>query len=139
MKKLTSSVYTFEKIINDRFLYVDKTEYIWKLIDAAPASFFLSRPRRFGKSLTISTLKAVFQGKKDLFKGLAIYEKEYDWKEYPVIHLDMGNCKATTPKQLEDFISDKLNMLASDFSVILQGESNSTRFEYLIKELSVFF
>ena len=79
MKKLTSSVYTFEKIINDGFLYVDKTEYIWKLIDAAPASFFLSRPRRFGKSLTISTLKAVFQGKKELFDGLAISRKGYIW------------------------------------------------------------
>lgn len=137
MKDLTSSVYTFEDLIKGNYLYVDKTEYIWNLVRPYKGLYFLSRPRRFGKSLTISTLKAVFQGKKDLFKGLAIYEKEYDWKEYPVIHLDMGNCKATTPKQLEDFISDKLNMLASDFSVILQGESNSTRFEYLIKELSV--
>lgn len=63
MKKLTSSVYTFEKIINDGFLYVDKTEYIWKLIDAAPASFFLSRPRRFGKSLTIYAVCKFFNKK----------------------------------------------------------------------------
>lgn len=136
MKKLTSSVYSFEKFITNEFLYVDKTEYIWKLISDAPASFFLSRPRRFGKSLTVSTLKAIFQGKRELFKGLAIYDKEYDWKEYPVIHLDMGNCKASDPKQLENFISDKLNMLAADFSIVLQGESNATRFEFLIRELS---
>ena len=90
MQKLTSSVYTFEKLIRNDFLYVDKTEYIWKLISEGPASFFMSRPRRFGKSLTVSTLKAIFQGKKDLFKGLAIHDKEYDWKEHPVIHLDMN-------------------------------------------------
>lgn len=136
MKKLTSSVYSFEKFITNEFLYVDKTEYIWKLISDAPASFFLSRPRRFGKSLTVSTLKAIFQGKRELFKGLAIYDKEYNWKEYPVIHLDMGNCKASDAKQLENFISDKLNMLAADFSIVLQGESNSTRFEFLIRQLS---
>lgn len=136
MKKLTSSVYTFEKIINNGFLYVDKTEYIWKLIDAAPASFFLSRPRRFGKSLTISTLKAVFQGKKDLFKGLAIYEKEYDWKEYPVIHLDMGNCDAKTPDALDNFLFDTLEGLAEEHNVKLRGQSNAKRFEFLVEDIA---
>lgn len=136
MKKLTSSVYTFEKIINNGFLYVDKTEYIWKLVDAAPASFFLSRPRRFGKSLTISTLKAVFQGKKDLFKGLAIYEKEYDWKEYPVIHLDMGNCDAKTPDALDNFLFDTLEGLAEEHNVKLRGQSNAKRFEFLVEDIA---
>ena len=56
MRKLTSSIYTFEKLIENNFLYVDKTEYIWRLIDSAPAMYFMSRPRRFGKSLTVSTL-----------------------------------------------------------------------------------
>ena len=87
MKDLTSGVYSFENLINGNFLYVDKTEYIWQLIRPANAMYFLSRPRRFGKSLTLSTLKAVFEGKKELFKGLAIYDKPYDWKPYPVIHL----------------------------------------------------
>ena len=96
MQKLTSSIYTFEKLIENNFLYVDKTEYIWRLIDSAPAMYFMSRPRRFGKSLTVSTLEAVFSGKKELFKRLAIYNKPYNWKKYPVIHLDMGNCNATT-------------------------------------------
>ena len=63
MKDLTSSVYTFKDLIQGNFLYVDKTEYIWQLIRPAKAMYFLSRPRRFGKSLTLSTLKAVFEGK----------------------------------------------------------------------------
>ena len=101
MKNITSSVYTFENMIKNQILYIDKTEYIWNLVASAPAMYFLSRPRRFGKSLTVSTLKAVFQGKKELFKGLAIYDKPYDWKQYPVIHLDMGNCQAKTSEELK--------------------------------------
>ena len=119
MQKLTSSIYTFEKLIENNFLYVDKTEYIWRLIDSAPAMYFMSRPRRFGKSLTVSTLEAVFSGKKELFKGLAIYNKSYDWKKYPVIHLDMGNCDATTPETLRKFITrllqDKARNIKSRF------------------------
>ena len=68
MKSLTSSVYSFEKLRNEGYLYVDKTEFIWNLINPAGESYFLSRPRRFGKSLTISTLKAVFEGKKRTFQ-----------------------------------------------------------------------
>ena len=99
---LTSSVYSFENMRNGNFLYVDKTEYIWKLIEPANAMYFLSRPRRFGKSLTLSTLKAVFQGRKELFKGLALYDKPYDWKPYPVIHLDFSNCDIQTPEELTE-------------------------------------
>ena len=80
MKNLTTSIYDFEKLRKADYLYVDKTEYIWRLIDPPGESYFLSRPRRFGKSLLVSTLKAIFQGKKELFKGLAIYDKPYKWK-----------------------------------------------------------
>ena len=72
MKSLTSSVYSFKDIIQGNFLYVDKTEYIWQLIKPAKEMYFLSRPRRFGKSLTLSTLKAVFEGKKELQEGNAL-------------------------------------------------------------------
>jgi len=136
MQKLTSSVYTFEKLIRNDFLYVDKTEYIWKLISEAPASFFMSRPRRFGKSLTISTLKAVFQGKRDLFKGLAISKKKYDWKEYPVIHLDLANCGAKNAGELEDFLFDTLSGLAEHFGVEIRGQSNAMRFEFLVRDVA---
>ena len=77
MKKLTSSVYTFADLIADDFLYVDKTEFIWKLVSQGKGLYFLSRPRRFGKSLTLSTLKAVFEGRRELFEGLAIAKRGY--------------------------------------------------------------
>lgn len=98
--------------------------------------YFMSRPRRFGKSLTLSTLKAVFSGKKELFRGLAISEKTYDWKIYPVLHLDMGNCSADSPETLEAFINDKLQELARESGVVIQGESNAMRFESLIRGLA---
>ncbi|NMA20956.1 MAG: AAA family ATPase, partial [Lentisphaerae bacterium] len=135
MKDLTSSVYTFEKLIRGNYLYVDKTEYIWNLVRPASGIYFMSRPRRFGKSLTVSTLKAVFQGKKELFKGLAIYDKEYDWKEYPVIHLDMANCDAKNAVGLEDFIFDTLSGLAEHFGTEVRGQSNAKRFEFLVRDV----
>ena len=135
MKRITSSVYTFENIIRDHFLYVDKTEYIWKLIVPPQEMYFLSRPRRFGKSLLVSTLKAIFEGRRELFDGLAISKKEYDWKPYPVIHFDMGNCSAKTPKALEGFIEDRLCDIAAEHGVTLRGQSNATRFESLISAL----
>lgn len=136
MKNITSSVYTFEDIVKDDFLYVDKTEFIWNLIRQGKAMYFLSRPRRFGKSLTVSTLKAVFQGKKELFKGLAIYDKPYDWKQYPVIHLDMGNCQAKTSEELNYFLFDTLTLLAEEYNMQLRGQSNATRFEFLIEDIA---
>ena len=135
MKRLTSSVYSFEKIVNEDKLYVDKTEFIWNLIQDDGA-YFLARPRRFGKSLTVSTLEAVFQGRKELFKGLAIYDKPYDWKPHPVIHLDFGNFQASSADQMESFLNDKLTMQASTFGVTLKGASSAVRFENLIRDVS---
>ena len=123
MKDLTSSIYSFENLIQGNFLYVDKTEYIWQMIRPAREMYFLSRPRRFGKSLTLSTLKAVFEGKKELFKGLAIYDKPYDWKPHPVIHLDMANCDIRTPDELSGYLNDLLINIAASFGLQLRGIS----------------
>ena len=136
MKNLTSSVYSFEKLRNEGYLYVDKTEFIWNLINPAGESYFLSRPRRFGKSLTLSTLKAVFQGKKELFKGLAIYDKPYDWKPFPIIHLDMGNCDIHTPDELSGYLNDLLTNTATSFGLQLRGELLTTRFENLLEDIA---
>ena len=100
MKRLTSSAFSFEEIITNGYLYVDKTEFIWNLVEQPFGTYFLSRPRRFGKSLTVSTLEAVFQGRRDLFKGLAIYDKPYDWKPHPVFHLDFANFNASNADQM---------------------------------------
>ena len=110
MKNLTTSIYTFENLIEGDWFYVDKTEYIWDLIRKPQGIYFLSRPRRFGKSLTLSTLKAVFQNKKHLFKGLALENKPHDWKEYPVIHLDLGDLSSASPELLPENVSRLANL-----------------------------
>ncbi|MEE3350662.1 MAG: AAA family ATPase, partial [Candidatus Gastranaerophilaceae bacterium] len=77
-------IQTFSEIVNNNYMYIDKTEYIYRLAHENGKYFFLSRPRRFGKSLLTSTLHSYFAGRKDLFKGLAIERLEHDWMEYPV-------------------------------------------------------
>ena len=135
-KTIAPDLSSFEQLRTSDKLYVDKTEYIWELVQSAPAEYFLSRPRRFGKSLTLTTLKAVFEGKKELFKGLAIYGKPYDWKAYPVIHLDMGNCMATNAAELEAFLEDLLKEVAWKNGIALEGRSVSAAFRFLIDRLS---
>ena len=137
MKDITSYVYNFEELIQGNFLYVDKTEYIWQLIRPSSAGYFLSRPRRFGKSLTVSTLKALFEGKKELFKGLAIYDKPYNWKPYPVIHLDFANCDIKTANELIEYFIGQLTNIADSFHLKLRGEQLSVCFENLINDIAV--
>ena len=101
MKPIVTNISTFPRMIENGNLYVDKTSYLRKLVDPTNGGqFFLARPRRFGKSLTISTLQAIFEGRRDLFKGLAIDKSDYDWQKYPVIRLDMSTAQAET---LENF------------------------------------
>ena len=128
MGKITSSVYNFEKLRNEGYLYVDKTEFVWNLINSAGESYFLSRPRRFGKSLTLSTLKAVFEGKKELFKGLAIYDKPYDWKPYPVIHLSLADYTSlnNTAEKLDRYLLDKILTIAKQHSIRLPKDIDSS-------------
>ena len=138
MKDLTSSVYNFENLIQGGFLYVDKTEYIWQLIRPAKEMYFLSRPRRFGKSLTLSTLKAVFEGKRELFKGLAIYDKPYDWKPYPIIHLSFGdyNVSRDAKAELPDYLLSKIRQQAQVHSVPLTEKTPGLCFGELIDRLA---
>ena len=82
LNKLPIGLQTFSEIRKNDCLYMDKTEYIYQLVSGSPESYFLNRPRRFGKSLLISTLKAYFQGQRDLFRGLAIERLEQEWVEY---------------------------------------------------------
>ena len=135
MKDLTSGLYCFEDLIRGNFLYVDKTEYIWQLIRPAKGLYFLSRPRRFGKSLTLSTLKAVFQGKKELFKGLAIYDKPYDWKTHPVIHLDMNGRDFGTVENMTQSFRQILKEQAAINGVVLPETTANTMFHSLIQTL----
>ena len=129
MKDLTSSIYTFEKLICGNYLYVDKTDYIWQLVNHTGESYFMSRPRRFGKSLTISTLKAVFEGKKELFKGLAIYDKPYDWKPYPIIQLSFGDYSPmnNSAEKLNLYFLRKIKTIAENLQVHLTVDDDASQ------------
>ena len=108
LKRCPIGIQTFEKIIKGNFLYVDKTEYIYQMAHGASNYCFLSRPRRFGKSLLTSTLHSYFAGKKDLFKGLAIEKLETEWTEYPVLHFDMSLAKHVDKETLESMLDVQL-------------------------------
>lgn len=132
--KLPVGIQNFEKLRTGDYLYIDKTKDIFHLITEGSV-FFLSRPRRFGKSLLISTLKALFEGKKDLFEGLFIYDK-YSWNEqYPVIKLDWNGIKHTTKEEMEQGISIFLKQAADEYQIKLEQEYAVNRFEELIRML----
>lgn len=87
-RKLPVGIQSFNKIREEGYLYVDKSDIIWKLANNGLQYNYLSRPRRFGKSVLVDTLQAYFEGRKELFEGLKIMELEKEWKQYPVIRLD---------------------------------------------------
>ncbi len=97
-------IQTFEKVIGGNYLYVDKTEYIYRVAHTNGTYFFLSRPRRFGKSLLVSTFLSYFEGKRELFKGLAMERLEKEWTEYPVLHFSMASGKHMEKEQLERYL-----------------------------------
>ena len=99
-------IQTFERIRKEDKFYVDKTEYIYRMTHTDGTYFFLSRPRRFGKSLLVSTFQSYFEGKKELFEGLAIEKLEKEWNEYPVLHFDMSQGKHKEKEQLDRYLLD---------------------------------
>ncbi|MBQ8443719.1 MAG: AAA family ATPase, partial [Bacteroides sp.] len=119
--KYPIGIQDFEKIINGGYVYVDKTALIYRLVTEGNI-YFLSRPRRFGKSLLVSTLEAYFKGRKELFKGLAIDELETEWAEYPVFHIDFNGENFTKPNVLEEVIE---NFLSDQESIY--GKSPNSR------------
>jgi Holliday junction resolvase-like predicted endonuclease len=134
MKKLPVGIQSFANIREDNYLYVDKTEYLYR-IAATGQVYFLSRPRRFGKSLTISTLDALFQGRKELFEGLYIYDK-WDWnKKYPIIRIDWTLISHKTSEEIEESLPLRLKMTARDHEITLLSKYASDCFGELIEEL----
>ena len=108
LKLYPIGIQTFERIRKEDKLYIDKTEYIYRMAHTNGTYFFLGRPRRFGKSLLVSTMQSYFEGKKELFQGLAIEQLEKEWTEYPVLHFDMSLGKHMEKEQLEDFLGYRL-------------------------------
>ncbi|MDR0724344.1 MAG: AAA family ATPase [Endomicrobium sp.] len=134
MKILPIGIQSFSKLIEDNKIYVDKTEHLEKLISTG-SMYFLSRPRRFGKSLLISTFKELFKGNKKIFEGLYIYDK-WDWtKTNPVIHLDFTKIGYKTSNMLENSLLDFVNSVTSKYEVELTNSALPSRFAQLIEKL----
>ncbi|WP_067092208.1 ATP-binding protein [Methanobrevibacter curvatus] len=134
MDKLPVGIQTFSEIREEGYVYVDKTKYIHDLITMGKL-YFLSRPRRFGKSLLVSTLKEVFEGNKKLFKRLYIYDK-WDWdKKYPVIVLDFGKLSYKSSEILESSLNNFIDRLARKYSISLISTELADKFGELIEEI----
>ena len=129
MQPITTSTYSFPDLREGGYLYVDKTAHILTLARESKGQYFLSRPRRFGKSLLVSTLQCLFEGRKDLFHGLAI-ENQWDWsKTYPVLRFDMGSAQADSAEQLTGILNFKLDEIAARFQIPpSEGPSLASRF-----------
>ena len=122
---------SFESIRQNNFLYVDKTKHIYSLANSN-RYYFLSRPRRFGKSLFLSTLKAYFLGKKELFKGLYIETVEKQWTEYPVIYLDLNSGIYTTEEELYRVLNYPMQRLEQKYSIDVKEPSLSVRLKNIV-------
>ena len=126
-------IQTFTKLRAENCLYIDKTEYVYKLAHANSSYVFLSRPRRFGKSLLTSTLHSYFEGRKDLFKGLAIERLETEWTQYPVLHFDMSTAKHAGEKELKDELEGKLALYEKEYGREPSDKNINQRMNGLIR------
>lgn len=135
MKLLPIGMQTFSDLIQGNYIYVDKTKDIYQLLVSGGKYYFLSRPRRFGKSLLLSTLYEIFSGNKELFKGLWIYDK-IEWKSYPVIHIDFTAIAYDTPDLLKVSLQETLDQIGNAHNIELKTVNYKTRFGELIKKLA---
>jgi hypothetical protein len=135
--ELSLGIAKFDKLINKNMIYVDKTPFIKQLLDHNKTYYFLSRPRRFGKTLFLSTIENFFKGEKELFKNTYIYDK-WDWKnKYPVIRISMKQVSNENSEILKKDLQKLINKIAKENNIILdEDESYILQFGDLIKELS---
>ena len=134
MKKLPLGIQNFRKIIDGDYIYVDKTRYIYNLIYNA-SYYFLSRPRRFGKSLLLDTIEEAFSGDRELFKGLWIYDSDYGFEKHPVIRLDMSNIANKTPETLENSLLGVLRNRVKEEGFDIDSNMPSDIFRSMIEAL----
>ncbi|WP_293739504.1 AAA family ATPase, partial [uncultured Parabacteroides sp.] len=133
IRKMPIGIQSFEEIRKDDYVYVDKTEIVYNLVTMGKP-YFLSRPRRFGKSLLISTLEAYFLGKKELFKGLAIEKLEQNWLTYPVLHLDLNARKYKKVADLEAMLNQHLEIWEATYGKEKNDRSPEERFANIIRQ-----
>ena len=125
-------IQNFEKIRQDGYFYVDKTALMYQMVKTG-SYYFLSRPRRFGKSLLISTLEAYFQGKKELFTGLMVEKLEKDWIEHPILHLDLNIEKYDALESLDNILDKSLTAWEKLYGAEPSERSFSLRFAGIIE------
>ena len=130
--KYPIGIQSFSKIRNDDYAYVDKTALMYKMVSEG-SYYFLSRPRRFGKSLMLSTLQAYFEGKKELFQGLAVADMETEWKQYPIMHLDLNTEKYDSVEALEDMLNDFLSKEEDKYGSRDSERSPGLRFQGILQ------
>ena len=131
-KRYPIGIQTFDKIRTEDRLYIDKTEYVYRMAHSDSNYIFLGRPRRFGKSLLVSTLQSYFEGKKELFKGLAIEKLEQDWTEYPVLHFSMAMGKHMEKEQLERYLLYIIGLNEKKFGIENDAVDPNVRLASLI-------
>ena len=136
MKRLPIGIQTFRDIIQNDYLYVDKTKKVFDLVSNPKGVYFLSRPRRFGKSLLISTLNEIFEGEKELFKDLWIYKADYAWEKYPIVRIDFSRKKAENRDDLKGFILHQLKDIAGRYGISLERDQYDEAFDELLTKLS---
>ena len=133
--KYPLGIQTFEKVRVENRLYLDKTEYVYRMTHGTSSYVFLSRPRRFGKSLLVSTLKSYFEGKKELFKGLAIEKLETEWEEYPVLHFSLAGGKHMEKDALERYLDQRLMEQEEKFGIKTTAADPNDRLAHLIRHI----
>ncbi len=134
-KNYPVGIQSFEKIRSGNYCYIDKTKLIYNLVKSGQY-YFLSRPRRFGKSLLVSTLEAYFQGKKELFEGLAVEKLEEEWIEYPILHLDLNTKKYENRSSLNEILNQHLEKWEAVYGDEKKERSPEERFSYIIEKIS---
>lgn len=135
LRKLPIGIQTFSEIREENYLYVDKTAFVWRIANLGKP-YFLSRPRRFGKSLLLSTFEAYFEGRKELFEGLAIAGMEKEWKRYPVLHLDLNAEKYDSSRALTEILSRQLTQWELKYGKGVDEETLAGRFSGVIRRAS---
>lgn len=130
--KYPIGIQTFEKIRQDNYIYVDKTEYIYNLVNRN-AYYFLSRPRRFGKSMLLSTIEALFKGRRDLFRGLAIDSLDWDWEVHEVLHMDFNGENFRQENAIDVFLDMQLKKFEHRYSIRQSEGSFGFRFREIIE------
>ncbi|EGQ14327.1 hypothetical protein HMPREF9136_1470, partial [Prevotella dentalis DSM 3688] len=131
-QKYPIGIQNFESLIADGYTYVDKTEMVYRLASMG-RYYFLSRPRRFGKSLLISTLEAYFAGRRDLFQGLAIEQLEKEWTQYPVLHLDLNSRNYDSAHALREELAKHLELWEKIYGDQHQSKALEERFYHIIR------